>query len=105
MKLLWKLGTGDEQIRTNRTVYQITSGDVLAGFAAITVLWDIPFADTNYTLVQGIIDRTAGGPLSNDYSPGDVHDLTVTGFTSAIYVGPGAAAGEIIELHSLGIHD
>lgn len=91
--------------QTNQTAYTITQNDVNAGYAVITVTWATPFADTDYVVVQGIHDTTVGGATSNDYSPGDVHNLTASGFSSAIYVGPGSAAGEIVQLWSLAIHN
>ena len=94
------------KFRTKRVSHTITQGEVDAGFAGpIAITWDTSFPDASYTVGQAIQDTTAGGASSNDYSPGDFHDLANTGFNTAIYVGPGAAAGEVVVIHSIGIHD
>lgn len=52
------------------------------------------------------VDTTASSSDGNDYSPGDCHAVTASGFTSIIYVNPSiAVAGEVVVLNSIGIHD
>ena len=100
--------TGDifKKFRQVRVAHTITQGEVDAGFAGpIAVLFDVPFADANYTVSQAINDTTGGGATSNDYSPGDYHDKATTGFNTAIYVGPGAAANEVVVIECICIHD
>ena len=90
-------------LQVNQTSYTIMSGDVSAGFALIPVVWDVPFIDTNYVTVTGIYHQNERA--ANDYSPGDVHDITATGFKSYIYVNSSSAmAGDVVVLQTLGIH-
>ena len=95
-----------KKFKTARHRYVITSNDVSNGVTApIFFTFATPFADANYTIAQSINDLTAGGSNSNDYSPGDFHDKAGTGFNTVVYVGPGALAGEVIEINCIAIHD
>lgn len=98
------INTALSPFRTNRTRYQITGADVIAGYANIPVVWAPPFADAAYTIAQAI---TQDGPLEvlNDVSPGDNHLLNGAGFTAQIYVNAGATVGAFIFLNTIGIHD
>jgi len=91
-------------IKTNRTRYVVTDTDKSNGYANIVVVWDSPFPDASYTLVQGI---TNSAPLDslNAVSPGENHLVTGTGFTAQVYVNGSAITGDVIYLNSIGIHD
>jgi len=73
-----------------RTPYALTATDILNGFAAVPVLWDTPFNDTNYNLAWSILDEYFPAP-SLDFGQGDVHHKTASGFT-AVCTLPAAAA-------------
>ena len=42
--------------RQTRATYTITSTDILNGFIPVPITWDVPFADTNYTVLFSIHD-------------------------------------------------
>lgn len=93
-------------IQTVRVLYNVTQADVNNGVTArIQVNFPEGFADSNYTIGMAIEDLTGGGSNTNDYSPGDMHDLVPGGFNTVVYVGPGAASGEVIKIHVVAIHD
>jgi hypothetical protein len=72
-----------------RTSYALTATDILNGFAAVPVLWDTPFNDTNYNLSWSIHDTYFSAP-SLDFGVGDVHYKTGSGFTAVVTL-PAAA--------------
>ena len=93
------------QIQTVRTSYTVTQTDVNNGYANIPVVFKTPFADTNYTMAQ-TITQTGVLDSGNDYSIGDNHLLTGSGFTAQIYVNSGVAvASTVIVLNTIAIHD
>jgi hypothetical protein len=92
-------------IKVNRTSHLVTQAEVTQGWLQIAVKWDPPFPDANYTMAQTI---TNPGALdnNNDYSIGDNHLVTASGFTQEAYVNSGAAsAGATIILNTIAIHD
>ena len=67
-----------------RTTYALTAADIANGFAAIPVLWDSPFNDTNYNLAFSVVDSASFTAPSLDFNAGDVHFKTGTGFTAVV---------------------
>jgi hypothetical protein len=93
-------------IQTVRTSYTITQNDVNNGYANIPCTFKTAYPDANYTLTGQTITQTGALDNGNDFSPGDNHLLTATGFTAQIYVnGSVATAGMVIVLHTSAIHD
>jgi hypothetical protein len=66
-----------------RADYALTATDILNGYFGVPVLWDSPFNDTNYNLTWSVHD-TGQNFLSLDYSQGDVHLKTPSGFTAVV---------------------
>ena len=66
-----------------RTVYHLTAEDTANGYAAVPILWDSPFNDTNYNIAWSITD-TGQNFVSLDYGVGDVHFKSREGFTAVI---------------------
>ncbi len=78
--------------RQTRTTYTITSTDVLNGFVPVPITWDVPFADTNYTVLFSIHDLDDTVDLS--VGELDVHNVTATGCTPVVFV---AAATPLVQ--------
>lgn len=74
-------------IKTAHFNYVVTAADVLQSFASVPVVWDTPFADTNYTPVFGVEDLGVSGTdlPSLDYAPGDMHHKTASGIMCVVY--------------------
>jgi len=68
-----------------RTKYALTATDILNGFAAVPVLWDSPFNDTNYNLSWSVHDLGFPAPSLN-YGVGDFHFKTGAGFTAVVAI-------------------
>jgi hypothetical protein len=66
-----------------KTIHVVTADEANAGIAAVRILWDAPFYDTNYvisfTLEVGDADIANSGMLC-------VTDVTPAGFTAQVYV-------------------
>ncbi len=49
-------GSSTPKTQTNRTLYTITSTDILNGFIPVPITWPIPFQDTDYTVSFSVHD-------------------------------------------------
>ena len=63
--------------------YVLTSVDIVNGFVAVPVVWDMPWLDLDIAITFSIKDLGTNGP-SLDYVQGDMHDITTSGFTSIV---------------------
>ena len=85
-------GSSTPKIQTSRTLYTITSADVLNGFIPVPITWPTPFQDANYTTLFSIHDLDATIDLS--IGELDIHNVTATGCTPVVFV---AAAAPLVQ--------
>ena len=70
----------------------LTAQDIVNGYVAVPIVWDIPFSDTDYSTVFGIHDLDPLIDLS--FAVGDVHNKTFEGLEAIVYI---AAATPLIQ--------
>lgn len=94
-----------DKIKAARSAnYTVTSGDVSNKYtSSITVLWDAPFADTNYSVSLAVEGVQVANAQKDGYAAARfVKSITgVTAFVSA----PNGTAGDVISVHVFAIHD
>lgn len=95
-------------IKTKRVSYTMTPTDIANGYAVVPIVWDVPFPDSNYTVVWGINDLDPAPAGSNlDFYVGDTHQKTPTGFNAVIMCySPGfGTPGDVEIVNVMAIHD
>ena len=70
--------------RQTRTTYTVTADDILNGFAIVSITWDIPFADTDYTVVFSVHDLDSTVDLS--VGSLDAHAITAAGCDCVAFI-------------------
>ncbi len=84
--------------------YTVASADVSSKYtAAISLTWDAPFADTNYTVSLHVEGVSLGSPTKDGYAP--AHFTKTVNGVSVVLSAPNATAGDTIIVHALAIHD
>ncbi len=72
--------------------YVLTAQDIVNGYVSVPIVWDVPFADTDYSMVFGVHDLDLLVDLS--FAVGDAHNKTFEGLDAIVYV---AAAIPLIQ--------
>jgi hypothetical protein len=89
-------------LQTVRTSHLVTNAEFIAGFAVVQVIFPIPFIDTNFTMMQGIEDLSAGE--APNYRTGDMHSKATTGYDAIVAI-LSNMVGNTFVIHSVAIHD
>jgi len=94
-----------DKIKAARSAtYTVASADVTNKYtAAISLTWDAPFADTNYTVSLHVEGVSLGSPTKDGYAPAHF-TKTVSGL-SVVLSAPNGTAGDTLVVHALAIHD
>src|SRR6266571_3962883 len=86
------------------TTYTVTSADVSSKYtAAVSLTWDAPFADTNYTVALDVEGVSLSSPTKDGYAPARF-TKTVNGL-SVVLSAPNGTAGDTLVVHAFAIHD
>ncbi len=94
-----------DKIKAARSAtYTVTSADVSNKYTApISLAWDAPFADTNYTCDLAAEGVSLSQPTKDGYAP--AHFTKTVNGLSVVLSAPNATAGDTLVVHAFAIHD
>ncbi len=95
-----------DKFRTARTRYTISAVDCKSPFISgqFSLLWDIPYADVNYTYSCTLREITPTLAGTGPYAVGPCSP-SVNGLTGYLSVGPVGRAGDVVGIDIIAIHD
>ena len=96
--------TDSGTIQTSTVSHTMTTAEINAGLAQVTVSFPVPYADANYTVVCSLND--SGVTTGTDYYIGNIRNKTASGFTGQIfcYSPSVGTAGDVETINYLAIH-
>ena len=71
-------------VQTAHVMHTLTATDITNGFVVVSVVWDVPFSDTDYEVAFGVNDLDPVIDLS--FAAGDTHNKTFEGLDAIVYI-------------------
>ena len=103
MRLFMGKGFKDRRVETARVTHLVTNAEFIAGYAAVPIVWDFPFDDTNYTVSRGGVEDLSGS-MSPNYVVGDFHHKTPAGITAIVQISS-SMVGQTFIAHAMAVQD